>query len=61
MTDEHCDLICIDAPRAEAIREKLPAEEAAQDPAGALAMLPMILWQGWETLGEAREGGENTK
>lgn len=26
------------------------------DPAGALAMLPVILWQGWETLGEAREG-----
>ena len=31
------------------------------DPAGALAMLPVILWQGWETLGEAREDGENTK
>ena len=28
------------------------------DPAGALAMLPVILWQGLETLGEAREGGE---
>ena len=27
------------------------------DPVGALAMLPIILWQGWETLGEAREGG----
>jgi divalent metal cation (Fe/Co/Zn/Cd) transporter len=26
------------------------------DPLGALAMLPVILWQGWETLGEAREG-----
>ena len=25
------------------------------DPGGALAMLPVILWQGWETLGEARE------
>jgi cation diffusion facilitator family transporter len=25
------------------------------DPIGALAMLPVILWQGWETLGEARE------
>jgi len=25
------------------------------DPAGALAMLPVIVWQGWETLGEARE------
>jgi len=27
------------------------------DPAGALAMLPVIVWQGWETLGEAREKG----
>jgi cation diffusion facilitator family transporter len=25
------------------------------DAVGALAMLPVILWQGWETLGEARE------
>jgi divalent metal cation (Fe/Co/Zn/Cd) transporter len=25
------------------------------NPVGALAMLPVILWQGWETLGEARE------
>jgi cation diffusion facilitator family transporter len=25
------------------------------DPVGALAMLPVILWQGWETLAEARE------
>ena len=31
------------------------------DPIGALAMLPVILWQGWETLGEAREGGEDTE
>jgi cation diffusion facilitator family transporter len=28
------------------------------DAFGALAMLPVILWQGWETLGEAREGGD---
>jgi divalent metal cation (Fe/Co/Zn/Cd) transporter len=28
------------------------------DPAGALTMLPGILWQGWETLEEAREEGE---
>jgi divalent metal cation (Fe/Co/Zn/Cd) transporter len=28
------------------------------DPVGALAMLPVILWQGWETLEEAREEGE---
>jgi cation diffusion facilitator family transporter len=27
------------------------------DPVAALAMLPVILWQGWETLGEAREEG----
>jgi cation diffusion facilitator family transporter len=27
------------------------------DPVGALAMLPVILWQGFETLGEAREAG----
>jgi cation diffusion facilitator family transporter len=26
------------------------------DPVGALLMLPVILWQGWETLEEAREG-----
>ena len=25
------------------------------DPLGALLMLPVILWQGWETLEEARE------
>ena len=25
------------------------------DPVAALAMLPIILWQGWETLAEARE------
>jgi cation diffusion facilitator family transporter len=28
------------------------------DPVGALAMLPVILWQGWETLEVAREEGE---
>ena len=28
------------------------------DPAGALAMLPIILWKGGETCGEAREEGE---
>jgi cation diffusion facilitator family transporter len=28
------------------------------DPVGALAMLPVIVWQGWETLGEAREERE---
>ena len=33
------------------------------DSVGALAMLPVILWQGWETLEDAREetdrGGKN--
>ena len=30
------------------------------DPVGALAMLPVIVWQGWKTLAEAREhNGEN--
>jgi len=33
MSDERCDLICIDAPRAEAIREKLLVEEIAQEAA----------------------------
>ncbi len=28
------------------------------DAVGALAMLPVILWQGWETLEEAREEAE---
>lgn len=31
------------------------------DPVGALAMLPVILWQGWETLEEAREGVEEVE
>jgi divalent metal cation (Fe/Co/Zn/Cd) transporter len=29
------------------------------DAVGALAMLPVILWQGWETLGEAREHNDH--
>jgi DNA-binding transcriptional ArsR family regulator len=33
MTDERCDLICIDAPRAEAIREELLEGEAAANAA----------------------------
>jgi cation diffusion facilitator family transporter len=31
------------------------------DPAGALAMLPVILWQGFETLGEAREDADGAE
>jgi ArsR family transcriptional regulator, lead/cadmium/zinc/bismuth-responsive transcriptional repressor len=33
VTEDRCDLICIDAPRAEAIREKLLVEETAQEAA----------------------------
>jgi ArsR family transcriptional regulator, lead/cadmium/zinc/bismuth-responsive transcriptional repressor len=33
MTDERCDLICIDAPRAEAIRERLLEDRVAWDAA----------------------------
>jgi ArsR family transcriptional regulator, lead/cadmium/zinc/bismuth-responsive transcriptional repressor len=33
MAEERCDLICIDAPRAEAIRQRLLVEEAAQEAA----------------------------
>jgi integral membrane sensor domain MASE1 len=29
------------------------------DPVGALAMLPIIFWQGWETLAEAREPADH--
>jgi divalent metal cation (Fe/Co/Zn/Cd) transporter len=29
------------------------------DPVGALAMRPVILWQGWETLSEAREPADH--
>jgi cation diffusion facilitator family transporter len=31
------------------------------DPVGALAMLPIIVWQGWETLEETREGEARTR
>jgi DNA-binding transcriptional ArsR family regulator len=33
MTDDRCDLICIDAPRAESIRERLLDDERAQEAA----------------------------
>lgn len=33
MADERCDLICIDAPKAESIRERLLVEEVAQESA----------------------------
>ena len=56
MTDERCDLICIDAPRAEEIREGLLGEEIARvaaDRARALSDPTRL------TLAVAlREGGE---
>ena len=33
MANDRCDLLCLDAPHAEAIREKLLGEEVAQDAA----------------------------
>jgi ArsR family transcriptional regulator, lead/cadmium/zinc/bismuth-responsive transcriptional repressor len=33
MNYERCDLLCVDAPRAEAIRERLPGDEDARDAA----------------------------
>jgi DNA-binding transcriptional ArsR family regulator len=33
MTSDRCDLLCLDAPRAEAIRQKLLNQDAAQDAA----------------------------
>ena len=33
MSDERCDLLCLDAPRAEAIRHRLLEDGAAQDAA----------------------------
>ena len=56
MTDDRCDLLCIDAPRAETIRQALLGEEAAQDAAERARALsdPTRL-----TLAAAlREGGE---
>ncbi len=56
MTDDRCDLLCVDAPRAEAIRRALLGEEAAQDAAERARALsdPTRL-----TLAAAlREGGE---
>jgi ArsR family transcriptional regulator, lead/cadmium/zinc/bismuth-responsive transcriptional repressor len=38
MNDERCDLLCLDAPRAEAIREKMPGVKAAGKAAGRARM-----------------------
>ena len=56
MNDERCDLLCVDAPKAEAIREGLPVGDAARDAAERARALsdPTRL-----TLAAAlREGGE---
>lgn len=56
MTDDRCDLLCLDAPRAEAIREMLLDEGSAQEAAERAKALsdPTRL-----TLAAAlREGGE---
>jgi DNA-binding transcriptional ArsR family regulator len=55
MTEDRCDLICIDAPRAEAIRAKLLGEGAALDAAERAKALsdPTRL-----TLAEALREGE---
>jgi ArsR family transcriptional regulator, lead/cadmium/zinc/bismuth-responsive transcriptional repressor len=55
MTEDRCDLICLDAPRAEAIRERLLGEEAALGAAERAKALsdPTRL-----TLAAALRGGE---
>ncbi len=39
MANERCDLLCVDAPRAEAIREELLDEEFAREAAGRVRAL----------------------
>jgi ArsR family transcriptional regulator, lead/cadmium/zinc/bismuth-responsive transcriptional repressor len=55
VTEDRCDLICIDAPRAEAIRRRLLSEAATQDAAERAKALsdPTRL-----TLAEALREGE---
>jgi DNA-binding transcriptional ArsR family regulator len=55
MTEDRCDLICIDAPSAEAIRERLLGEGTPRDAAERAKALsdPTRL-----TLAEALRGGE---
>jgi len=59
MTEDRCDLICIDAPRAEAIRGRLLGEEAALGAAERAKALsdPTRLTLA-AALREAGEGGE---
>jgi len=39
VADDRCDLLCLDLPKAEAIRAGLPAPEALADPAGRMRAL----------------------
>lgn len=58
MSDERCDLLCIDAPKAETIRGRLLGEERAQeaaDRARALADPTRLTLAG--ALGEAEDAG----
>ena len=56
MSDDRCDLLCLDAPRAEEIRERLLSDGDAESAAGrakALSdptrlMLAAALWEGGE-------------
>jgi DNA-binding transcriptional ArsR family regulator len=59
VSEDRCDLLCIDAPRAEAIRERLLEEERAQDAAErarALSDPTRLMLAG--ALGEAEAAGE---
>jgi DNA-binding transcriptional ArsR family regulator len=56
MTNDRCDLLCLDAPRAEGIRRKLPDEETA---GGAAERARALADPTRLTLAAAlREGGE---
>ncbi len=60
MANDRCDLLCLDAPRAEEIREKLLEEQAAQDAAERARALSdptrLMLAAALREVGEA--GGE---
>jgi len=59
MTEDRCDLICIDAPRAEAIRERLLAEgEALEAAERARALSDATRLTLAAALREAGEAGE---
>ncbi len=43
MNEERCDLLCVDAPKAEAIRQGLPGGEAARVAAVAIVAVWLAL------------------